>query len=167
MSPLATVARLHRMDAATWERHASPWSVWTRVPILPLGVAVLYFRQELGGWIWAALGALVLWAWFNPRAFPPPRATTSWASRAVLGERVWLNRAVVPLPAHAGRFVPAAIGLGVSGLPLLAWGLWRLDPAATLLGLALSLAGKFWFLDRMVRLYGRMRDHPAYRNWAR
>lgn len=29
-------ARAMTMDDATWERHANPWSVWTRMATLPL-----------------------------------------------------------------------------------------------------------------------------------
>jgi hypothetical protein len=28
-------AKLFQMDERAWERHASPWSVWTRVASLP------------------------------------------------------------------------------------------------------------------------------------
>ena len=60
-----------------------------------------------------------------------------------------------------------AAALSLAGLPFLAWGLWWLAPAVALLGLALSVAGKFWFLARMVRVADAMRDHPACRSWFR
>jgi hypothetical protein len=166
-SPFARLAWLHRLDTAAWERHASPWSVWTRFPILPAAVVVLFARGALGGWTVGLLAALALWSWLNPRAFPPPRSTAGWASRAVMGERVWLNRAAVPLPPGSGRAVGLALAVTLLGLPPLAWGVWRLAPGPALAGLALTLGGKLWFLDRMVRLFDAMRDHPAYRGWLR
>jgi hypothetical protein len=165
--PFARIARLHRLDAEGWERHANPWSVWTRFPILPAAVLVLWTRDRLGGWTLALLAALALWAWLNPRVFRPPRSTASWAARAVLGERAWLNRAAVPLPAGAGRPVRISIALALLGLLPLAWGVWRLAPGPTLLGLAATLGGKLWFLDRMVRLCDAMRDAPASRGGRR
>ena len=43
------------MKDATWERHANPWSVWTRVPLLPLFALALYMRGPLGPWLWPCL----------------------------------------------------------------------------------------------------------------
>jgi hypothetical protein len=167
-SPLARIATLHRMDTATWERHASPWSVWTRVPILPLATLVLYARPALGSWTAAALLALAAWAWVNPRAFPPPRSTASWASRAVMGERIWLERDRVPIPTALARSVTPTLAVAVAGLPPLAWGLWQREPWPTLAGLGLSTGGKVLFLERMVRLYDDMAArHPIYRAWLR
>ncbi|MCA8931790.1 MAG: hypothetical protein KDA49_04945, partial [Rhodospirillaceae bacterium] len=44
------VAGAFRMDDATWARHASPWSVWTRVPIALLLVLAIWSRVWLGWW---------------------------------------------------------------------------------------------------------------------
>lgn len=38
------IARAHRMDDAAWARHANPWSVWTRVPILLLLALAIWSR---------------------------------------------------------------------------------------------------------------------------
>lgn len=156
------------MDEAAWARHANPWSVWTRVAILPLAALVLWSRIWLGWATLVPLAALLLWVWVNPRAFPPPRHTGRWESKATFGERVLLNRAAVPIPAHHRR---AAAILGVAaglGLVPLAWGLWVLDAWAVGFGLLLTVGGKLWFLDRMVWLYDDMSpDVPAYRAWLR
>ncbi len=81
-----------------------------------------------------------------------------WMTRATFGERIWLNRKAAPVPLHYRRAVGVILGISLAGLPLLGWGLWTLNGWATLFGLTLSLLGKFWFLDRMVWLYGDMRD---------
>ena len=41
--------RSMRMDEGTWARHSNPWSVWTRVPILPL-LALSIFARAWIGW---------------------------------------------------------------------------------------------------------------------
>jgi hypothetical protein len=146
------------MDDATWERHTNPWSVWTRVPLLALFALVLYWRDTLGAWLWLALGVLALWAIVNPRAFPPPVSTENWASKGVLGERIWLNRKAVAIPAHHARW---AMGLSLaSGACLipLAWGIYALDPWATAFGALGASALKLWFVDRMVWLHQEMAD---------
>ena len=45
--PQAILRCLH-MDDVVWRRHANPWSVWTRLPLAPLLVAVIFART----WLW-------------------------------------------------------------------------------------------------------------------
>jgi len=156
------------MDDAAWARHANPWSVYSRMSILPLMTLAIYSRVWLG---WGALlpvALVVLWTWWNSRAFAPPSSTESWAAHGTFGERVFLNRKTVPIPSHHTRW---AIALGVvSGVVMVPWiwGLWQLDPGMTLFGLSLMIGGKLWFVDRMVWLYQDMKDaHPDYAAWAR
>ena len=47
-------------------------------------------------------------------------------------------------------------GLNVAGLPFVVWGVIRYDPWITAFGLALHMAGKWWFIDRMALLYDQM-----------
>ncbi len=115
------------MDEATWMRHANPWSVWTRNTALPLLVFAVWSRIWLG---WSSLLlvlAALLWIFFNPRIFSPPVSTNTWASRGVLGERVWLNRDRVPIPPHH-RWMPHLLNI-VAGIGLLGviWGTFALD----------------------------------------
>lgn len=156
------------MTDEVWARHANPWSVWTRVASLPFLLAAIWSHTRLGWLAAVPVGLVVVWLWLNPRIFPPPRTTTSWASRATLGERVWLARDRVPIPGHharAARLLAAASGLtfvaAITGAVLN-------DLALTAAAGSLSWVFKMWFVDRMVWLYDDMRDkHPAYRSWMR
>jgi hypothetical protein len=161
-------AAVMAMTGSTWERHANPWSVWTRVPMLALLALVLFFRAALGDWLWPAVCLLALWTFVNPRAFSPPSSTDNWASMGVLGERVWLNRRSIPIPRHHARW---ALGLSLASasclLPM-AWGLYWLDPWATAFGALGASALKLWFLDRMVWLYQDMQHaSPEYASWLK
>jgi hypothetical protein len=121
------------------------------------------------GW-WAALpfGALLLWAWLNPRVFSPPAFTDSWAAKAAFGERVWLNRDRVSIPPHH-RLAPRLLTVvALLGTALVIWGVVALAVWPTLLGAVLAYGGKLWFTDRMVWLYEDMKDaDPVYRSWLR
>ncbi|MDP0501950.1 MAG: hypothetical protein Q7P63_17795 [Verrucomicrobiota bacterium JB022] len=147
------LTKAHAMDDATWRRHANPWSVWTRFAILPALSLAIWSRVWIGAWCWVPIVVLVLWVWINPRAFPPPRSTRSWASRAVLGERIWTESPRNSLaPRH--RIAPYVLSVVASlGMPYVAWGLFALHEWSLMLGLVLVILGKLWFLDRMVWLY--------------
>lgn len=157
---------LMRMNDATWKRHASPWSVWTRFLILPLLVLAIWSRVWIGWWCFAPIALLILWTAVNPRAFPKPPSTHNWASKATFGERVWLNRKSVPIPKHHLRFSHALNAATASALIPLIYGLITREPLTTFLGLALIIVGKLWFLDRMVWLYQDMKDSDQdYASW--
>jgi hypothetical protein len=161
-----TIARLFVMSDEVWARHASGWSVWTRVATLPFLLLALWSHTWIGWWALFAVAAVLVWLWLNPRLFPRPRTTNTWGAKATFGERVWLNRDKVPIPSHH-RVVPhvlsvvAAVGMVVAVGGALANALWP-----TALGAVLAYAGKLWFCDRMVWLYEDMKDaDPAYRGW--
>ena len=157
---------LFQMSDTVWARHANPLSAWTRFPILPLLALSIWARVWIGWWCLVPIIALLIWTWVNPRAFPPPASTTSWASRAVMGERVWLNRTVVAIPRHHAIWAQILAWAPATGLPPLVWGLWALDLPWLLLGLVLSIGPKMWFLDRMAWLYDDMAaHHPEYAAW--
>lgn len=153
MDLFAAAERLMGMSDADWRRHAHPLSGWTRFAILPAFALAAWSRVWLGWWALVPVAALVVWTFVNPRAFPPPADYGAWMTRGVLGERLWLGRSGRALPAHHVRAAWMTTAVAASGLPALGWGLWALDPFATLLGLALSVGGKAWFLDRMVWLH--------------
>lgn len=162
------LSRAFGMTGEVWERHANPWSVWTRFPILPAMVLVLMLRDVLGWAVAPVLVALVLWTWLNPRAFPPPASTRSWASRAVMGERVWLRRRRVPIPRHHHDWARFLSLLPLLGLPPLLLGVIAGNWWLAFGGTAVVLLAKLWFLDRMVRLYDEMAAFDdGYASWLR
>jgi len=135
------VAKAFGLQGDAWQRHANPWSVYTRIPIPALLVVAV----------------VLLWTFVNPRAFPPPRSMDHWASRSVFGEKYWAARKERPIPA-GHRLAPWVLtGLNVAGVPFVVWGLVVLNPWMTAFGLALHMSGKLWSLDRMALLYDDMK----------
>ena len=155
---MARLSLLHRMEQAmgmtpaVWDRHANPWSVYTRFSCLPLIVLALWSRHWLG---WSALipfGSALLWTWTNPRLFPAPARLDSWASQVVLGERVYLHRKSEVSAHHLRCIRPLQALAGVSMLPM-TYGVWALDLWPTLFGLSTAILFKLWFCDRMVWIW--------------
>jgi len=152
MSVDTRMARAFGLEGDSWQRHANPWSVYTRIPIPPLLVAAIWSRSRIGWWSLVPAGLVCGWTAVNPRAFPPPRSLDHWASRAVLGETAWAKRQEVPVPPRH-RVAPDVLGaISAAGVPFVARGLVVRDGWMVLFGLAVQMAGKIWFLDRMAIL---------------
>jgi hypothetical protein len=135
-----------------WQRHANPWSVYTRIPIPLMLVAAIWSRAWIGWFCLVPIGIVVVWTIVNPRVFPPPRSLDHWASRAVLGETAWGRRSQTPVP-ERHRVAPVVLSVvSAAGVLPLVWGLVVLDPWVTAFGLAIQMGGKIWFLDRMALL---------------
>ncbi|MEM9795141.1 MAG: DUF6653 family protein [Pseudomonadota bacterium] len=144
--------RLMAMDDAAWLRHANPWSGLTRFTVLPLLVLAIWSRVWLG---WGALVPIVLalgWNWLNPRLFDAPARFDHWMSRAVLGERIFLDHRTEIAAQHV-RAATALTWLSLPGVVVLVWGLWALWWEGAVFGTVLSILPKLWFCDRMVWIH--------------
>jgi len=154
------------LSEQTWSRHANPWSVWTRYAAFPLLITAIWSYHWIG---WGALLPVAVMAGFiyvNPWLFPPPRSTQNWASKAVLGERVWLAEGKPNLPDQHPRVFHALIGLSVINLAALIWGIVQSDAVLTIVSTLNVLVTKSWFNDRMVWLFSeRVRGNAEYQSW--
>jgi len=102
----------------------------------------------------------------NPRVFHKPETTDNWASKSVLGERVWLNRKTIPVPGHHYREIYLAAAISAIGALICVYGLIALSIWPTILGIVIVILGKSWFLDLMVKLYDEMKySNDEYRSW--
>jgi hypothetical protein len=162
------VSRIFRMDERTWERHASPWSVWTRAASLPLLLLAVWSHVWIGLWAILAVALVMAWLWLNPRLFPAPARTDSWSAKATFGERVALNRNAVPIPAHHVRVTRILVAVSGAGFVAALAGALLNDLLVTVAGGLVAWFAKMWFCDRMVWLYDDMKDkHPDYAAWLR
>lgn len=166
MSVESAAARFFQMSDDVWERHANPWSVWTRYPCLPL-LAIAVWSRVWIGWMSVLLVALIcLWIWLNPRVFSKPKSTDNWASKAVLGERVMLRHDKAEIPSHHRRAIRMINIITFAGFAIATYGLIVLNAYAAIVGTLITILGKSWFLDRMVWLYQDMFSSDGeYSNW--
>lgn len=144
---------LSGQDDEAWSRHMHPISVWSRILLgLPLLAVAGWSRVVIGAWWIAALLAVVVFLWLNPRMTPRPKSLDNWSARAVRGERHWVVSRRQSLPRHH-RFVPGLlVGLSAAGHLVLVFGVLFLNLRLTMLGIAAGLGFKLWFLDRMAWL---------------
>jgi hypothetical protein len=123
--------------ARLFQRHAHPFSAWSRLLSAPLLLAPLWTRRW---WLYVPIGA---WFAVNPVLTPPAHDTSSFATRAILGEESWTRdptseptvlvlagAATASLvgamgSAYQHRVAGAVAGIGVfMALTLWEWKLW-------------------------------------------
>lgn len=159
---MTNLATAFGLKGEAWRRHANPWSVYTRIPIPAAIAAAIWTYDWIGWWSLVPVGVVCLWTAINPTLFPPPRSLDHWASKAVLGEPYWSNRKNVPIPVRHRVAPKILLGINTVGVPFVVWGLVVLDFWMVLFGLAVHMAGKNWFLDRMALLYDDMGPQPVH-----
>lgn len=129
-------------DRFLWSRHANPWSVWTLVVAYPTLMLAVYRRR------WSLLLGTLSFVAVNPLVFSEPDDDSAWATRVVLGEKVWLEEGILSSPLDA-LFVALTAPIH----------LWTIRsavnqrPVRTTIGTALSLLSMLLFFGRMVALY--------------
>ncbi len=166
MKILEKLTKVFGLNDITWMRHSNKWSVWTRFFILPFLAGAIWIRIWIGWYSLLLVGVLLFWTWINPRFFGKPKTTKHWASKAVLGERVWLKSKEIKIPKHHKRAILVLNTITGLGLPFLIWGLYQFHIWAVMIGLILVILGKMWFLDRMVWIYEDMKTKSdEYLSW--
>jgi hypothetical protein len=159
-------AKLFNMTDETWERHANPWSVWTRYACLPLFVLAISSYAWIGYTNLILIVLIGVWCWLNPRVFGKPRSTNNWASKSVLGERVLLAGDKGPIPRHHKTALSILKFLMLLGVFTVVTGYICEEIALVWLGVCIVILAKSWFLDRMVWLYDEMSNiHVEYKEW--
>lgn len=161
------IASLFNLTDENWEKHSNPWSVWTRYSVLPVIVFAFWSRMWIGWWCLVPGFLSLLWMFFNPVFFSKPRSTKNWASKSVLGERVYLNRDKVEIPQHhKTALIKILNGISSVGMILAIWAVVEYSVWGAVMGVALAYLGKSWYLDRMVWLYEDMKDqNEVYKGW--
>lgn len=158
--------KLFQMSDDVWQRHANPWSVWTRYSCLPLLAIAIWSRVWIGWLSLIPILVVCLWTWLNPRVFKKPPTTNHWASKAVLGERIMLKHPKNEIPAHHNRAITVLNALTFFASFVAVYGLVVLHPWFAIFGILITMIGKTWFLDRMVWLFHDLQDsREEYQAW--
>ena len=161
------IAKAFGLESENWMRHANPASVWTRFTVLSLLSLAIWSREWIGIWCLIAVAGSLVWMFVNPLLFKTPTSTRNWASRAVLGERIWVDRDKVDLPEQFRSRSASVVAnvYSVIGLAVLAYGLVDLNVLATVTGLLITHGGKAWYLDRLSLMFAEMKRRPEYASW--
>src|SRR5947209_4385566 len=134
-APVVPVARLRR---AIFARHCHPRSAWTRWASTPLILVPVWTRRPRDA------AVVALWLTANPFAFGRPAHERAWATRAMLGEELWISRR----PRDAAVVV-SAVTSGAALTAIIAARRHRLRPALTAVAVQMALTLVYW--EQMVR----------------
>jgi hypothetical protein len=162
------IAKLFGLEEQSWMRHANPASVWTRFTVLSILSLAIWSRDWIGAWCLIGVALAIGWMLVNPLLFRAPKSTRNWASRAVLGERIWVDRNTVDLPEQFRSRAASLVANAYStfGMGVLAFGLVELDLLATVTGIVITHGGKAWYMDRASLLFAEMKGRRAeYAAW--
>ncbi len=152
-TPEEKIAKIFGLEGEKWLKHANPWSVWTRFATLPFFILAIWSRVWIRWYSLIPIGVLIVWLIINPTLFKPPKNLDNWASKSVLGERLWTERKKRYIPKHHRIPILILTILQLIGTGFLLIGLWRLDVCTTIIGTIIIYFAKMWFLDRMVWIY--------------
>lgn len=136
---MASVARVRR---AVFARHCHPCSAWSRWASTPLILVPPWTRRAKHA-VWIAL-----WLAVNPFIFGEPAHHRAWATRAMLGEELWITRR----PRDAAMVVSAATSAAAL-VAVIAAHRHRLRPALVATALQMALTLVYW--QQMVRYLER------------
>ncbi len=162
------IAKLFGLEGESWMRHANPASVWTRFTVVSILSLAIWSRDWIGAWCLIGVGLAIIWTFANPLLFKAPKSTRHWASRAVLGERIWVDRNKVDLPEQFRSPAASLVANAYStiGIGILAFGLVDLNLLATVTGILITHGGKAWYMDRISLLFAEMkRGNDEYAAW--
>lgn len=134
--------------ARMFQRHAHPFSAWSRLLSTPLLLVPLWSRRW---WLYVPLGA---WLAVNPLITPPAHDTSSFATRAILGEEAWTRnpRSEPRILALAGLASASLVGAMVAA--------YRHRRIGAVAGTVAFMAVTLWewklWADRFTREAGRL-----------
>lgn len=157
-----------RMDDGAWARHGNPWSVYSRIAGGSFVFLALWSVFWIGWFSLIPIGLSVAWIYLNPRLFVPPKDAKAWATRGVLGERAFINRAQVSISKEHERIANLATGIALGFILLVIYGFWIKEFWTAFAAWHGATVAKLWFCDRMVVLWDDVSDrNEQYRRWAR
>ena len=137
-----------RLTREVFRHHSNPWSAWTRLLSVPLVFVPIWTRS------WRQGAILGVWLMVNPIAFPEPKNDRAWATRAMLGEEMWITKR--PLD-RAMALNVAATTLGLGGV----WGALKRRPLATVACAVGQVALLLVYWREIALYYERHRDEGA------
>ncbi|MFC3095715.1 DUF6653 family protein [Alteromonas sediminis] len=156
MNSLKVIEKLLFMSNETWKKHGNPASVFSRLLVFPLLILTIWWRETLAEFFWVIFIVLLVFLFLSTRLFPAPKNNKSWASKSILGEKLWLDNTNCQVPQKHSYAATLIISGQFISLLLIVLGLVYTVQSMVWTGTSTFLVLKLWFLDRMVWLLSDM-----------
>ncbi|MEM9634139.1 MAG: DUF6653 family protein [Pseudomonadota bacterium] len=143
-------------------------STYAKILAPALLSAAIWAKLLVGGVISVLLLAGVLLFLFKlPSLFPGNRQSNSWAQQASFGERIWLNRLLIPVPADVNQRITILYLVFWTGTLIAMLGAVSSSLLLSGTGLLVAYAAQGVCLGKLIGLYKEMKDKaPLYRFWT-
>lgn len=144
MSTYGKIAAPILIAAAIW---AKVWVGLVLSVLLVVGVLLLIFKL--------------------PRLLPGTQKTDNWARQASFGERIWLNRLLIPIPPDVNHKLTVLYLVFWSGSLIAFLGAVSSSLLLAGSGLIVAYSAQAVCIGKLIGLYRQMRDKaPLYRFWT-
>ncbi|MES0882336.1 DUF6653 family protein [Roseibium sp. SCP14] len=130
--------------------------------------AAIWAKLVVGGVFSMILLASVLLFLFKlPSIFSGRNQKDNWAQRASFGERIWLNRILIPIPADVNQRITILYLVFWTGTLIAILGAVSSSLLLSATGLLVAYAAQGVCLGKLIGLYNEMKEKtPLYRFWA-
>lgn len=149
-------------------RPAGPVAIALKIASPEILCALLWSQVWLGFSLSLALTASAATALLVlPRLLLAGGTGDSWVRYVGYGERIWLNRLILPVPQEAGQRITVLYLVFWTGAAVSLYGSAYSSAVLTLSGLAVAHAAQFACFRSLAALYRSMRKSaPLYRFWT-
>ncbi|MES0808618.1 DUF6653 family protein [Roseibium sp. SCPC15] len=143
-------------------------STYAKIVAPALLSAAIWAKLLVGGLFSVVLLAGVLLLLFKlPSLLSGKQQADSWARRASYGERIWLNRLLIPIPADVNQKITILYLVFWTGTLIAMLGAVSSSLLLTATGLLVAYAAQAVCLGKLIGLYNEMKDKaPLYRFWT-
>ena len=145
-----------------------PISTYAKMAAPALITAAIWSKVWLDtAFVVLLVAGIVLFLLRLPKFVPFKGRTESWAEKASFGERIWLNRLLIPIPQDINQRLTILHLVFWSGTLIAILGAVTSSPILSVTGLIVAYATQVVCLRKLIDLYILMKDKaPLYRFWT-
>jgi len=147
---------------------ASPLTVLAKTAAPALLTAILWLQGWIGTTASITVAILALAALIAlPRLQAASSGQENWAAKICFGERIFLNRLLIPIPSTLGARITTLYLVFWAGLIIALMGGVSASVLLSVTGLVVAYSAQLVYFQKLIELFRQMNDKvPLYRFWS-